>query len=48
MSAQPITSASPVTLAREMAPFLSAKADEAEEARRMSDEVSQTLVTWST
>ncbi|MAI26242.1 MAG: hypothetical protein CMN75_09430 [Spirochaeta sp.] len=43
MSAQPITSASPVTLAREMAPFLSAKADEAEEARRMSDEVSQTL-----
>ena len=43
MSAQPITTVSPISLAREIAPLLSAKADEAEEARRMSDEVSQTL-----
>ncbi|MEE3325967.1 MAG: acyl-CoA dehydrogenase family protein [Myxococcota bacterium] len=43
MSAEPISPLSPVTLAREMAPLIAQRADEAEEARRMPAELSQKL-----
>ena len=43
MSAQPLTPVSPTALAREIAPILSKRADEAEEARRMPADLSQLL-----
>lgn len=43
MSAEPITTACPTDLAREIAPLVAQRADEAEEARRMPHDLSQML-----
>ena len=43
MSAEPITPTSPIALAREIAPLVAQKADEAEQGRRMPMDLSQLL-----